>query len=72
MQANGTINETNLNSTTGSHPIVSRQNQPVGVAVNGSNLYWADQLGGTIMEASLNGANPQPVVLGQPKPSGWP
>jgi hypothetical protein len=42
-------------------PIVTGQNNPAGLALNGSNLHWT-QGGGTIMQANLDGSNPQPIA----------
>jgi RHS repeat-associated protein len=71
-QGGGTINETNLNGT-GVTTLVTGQNKPVGVAVDGSHIYWANSDGGsagTIMEANLNGSGVTTLVTGQAFPQG--
>jgi DNA-binding beta-propeller fold protein YncE len=50
--------------------LVTGQDDPSGIAVNGSNIYWADLGSGTIMEANLDGSSPQAIVSGQPEPAG--
>jgi hypothetical protein len=72
----GTIVEANLD---GSNPttIVTGQNSPVGVAVGGNHLYWANEgtaaknyTDGTIVEANLDGTNPVTIADGQANPGG--
>ena len=47
------------------HVIVTDQNSPQGIAVNSSNLYWADSVDGTIWEANLDGTSQHAIVAGQ-------
>jgi hypothetical protein len=70
----GTIVEANLD---GSNPttIVTGQNSPVGVAVGGNHLYWANEgtaaknyTDGTIVEANLDGTNQIPIATGLDSP----
>ena len=41
-----------------------------GVAVNASNLYWADLNQGAIAEANLDGGSPHTIITGQNEPAG--
>ena len=50
---------------------------PIAVAVNASHLYWTtaddgnlDPNSGTIVEANLDGSNPQTIATGQSFPEG--
>jgi Tol biopolymer transport system component len=66
---NGTINEAPL---AGGSPttLVSGLNQPVGVAVDASHIYWTDFMAGTIDEAPLTAGSPTTLVSGLSKPAG--
>jgi hypothetical protein len=59
----GVIMEAGLD---GSNPqtLVTGQDNPYGVVVYGSHIYWADESAGTIMEAGLDGSNPQALITG--------
>jgi hypothetical protein len=50
----------------GSDPqtLVTGQDNPYGVVVYGSHIYWADESAGTIMEAGLDGSNAQALITG--------
>ena len=69
----GTIVEANLDGTN-PMTIVTGQNYPVGVAVGGNHLYWADEgtapnfSDGTIVEANLDGTNPTTIATGLNSP----
>jgi hypothetical protein len=65
----GTISKANLDGT-GAHVIVSGLDDPAGVAVNSTHIYWADFRAGAIMEASLNGTGVKTLVTGQNSPVG--
>ena len=65
----GTINEANLDGTS-PQAIITGQNFPFGVAVDGSHLYWTDEGTGTINEANLDGTSPQAIITGQNRPFG--
>jgi hypothetical protein len=54
----------NLDGTS-PHAIVTGQNGPEGIAVNSSNLYWADAADGTIWEANLDGSSPHIILTSQ-------
>jgi hypothetical protein len=64
-----TIGEANLDGTN-LQTIVYGQSWPVDLALNSSNLYWADGVSGTIDEANLDGTDPHPIVPGQSEPTG--
>jgi Domain of unknown function (DUF5050) len=66
-QGGGTIKETNLDGSN-PHAIVTG-NEPFGLAVDISHIYWADMLTGTINEANLDGSNPHAIVSGQNEPA---
>ena len=53
------------------HAIITGLTEPLGVAVNTSNLYWADTRAGTINEASRDGTGPHAIVTGRPARSVW-
>jgi hypothetical protein len=40
------------------------------VAVDSTHLYWANNSVGTIVEAGLDGSNPQVIATGQSSPIG--
>jgi hypothetical protein len=40
------------------------------MAVDSSHLYWTNQRDGTIVEAGLDGTNPQTIATGQSIPFG--
>ena len=69
----GTIVEANLDGTNPT-TIVTGQNYPIGVAVGGNHLYWADEgtapnfTDGTIVEANLDGTNPTTIATGLNSP----
>ncbi len=65
----GTIMAANLDGT-GVTTLVTGQNSPFGVAVDGSHIYWADTLAGTIMEANLDGTGVTTLVSSQIFPFG--
>ena len=65
----GTIMAANLDGT-GVTTLVTGQNSPFGVAVDGSHIYWADTLAGTIMEANLDGTGVTTLVNSQIFPFG--
>src|SRR6185312_755975 len=44
------------------HAIVTGQDAPFGVAADGSHVYWTNELGGTVSEANLDGADPRSIV----------
>ena len=67
--AGDSIWEANLDGTN-PQVIVTGQQDPAGVAVNTSHLYWTGSGDGTIWEANLDGTNPQAVVTGQNAPAG--
>jgi sugar lactone lactonase YvrE len=64
----GTINEANLDGTN-PQTIITGQDFPFGMAVDGSHLYWTES-NGTINEANLDGTNPQTIITGQDDPAG--
>jgi len=66
-QGGGTNKETNLDGSN-PHAIVTG-NEPFGLAVDISHIYWADMLTGTINEANLDGSNPHAIVSGQNEPA---
>jgi virginiamycin B lyase len=66
-QGGGRINEANLDGSN-PHAIVTG-NEPFGVAVDISHIYWADMLTGTINEANLDGSNSHAIVTGQNEPA---
>jgi hypothetical protein len=59
--AAGTIMEANLDGT-GVTTLVTGQNEPDGVAVDSSHIYWADLGSHTIMEANLDGTGVTTLV----------
>ena len=63
--------EANLDGTS-AHVIASGQAQPLGVAVNASHLYWANQTttAGTVHEANLDGTSAKVIASRQNGPSG--
>ncbi len=69
----GTIVEANLDGTN-PMTIVTGQDYPVGVAVGGNHLYWADEgtapnfSDGTIVEANLDGTSPTTIATGLNSP----
>ncbi len=68
----GTIQEGNPDGT-GVTTIVTGQNDPYGVAVGASHIYWAGDSGpsnGTIMEANLDGTGVTTLVTGLNGPQG--
>src|SRR5712692_6513475 len=68
----GTIQEGNPDGT-GVTTIVTGQNDPYGVAVGASHIYWAGDSGpsnGTIMEANLDGTGVTTLVTGLDHPAG--
>ena len=64
---NEAIWEANLDGSD-PHPIVTGQDNPTGVAADGSHLYWATF--GAIWEANLDGTSPHAIVTGLNYPSG--
>jgi hypothetical protein len=59
----GKVNAAGLD---GSNPqTLATGDNPIGVAVDSSHLYWASSFGNTINEAGLDGSNPQTLVSGQ-------
>ena len=52
------------------HVIVGDLGGAVGVAVDSSHLYWADDPDGTIGQANLNGSGAHTIVSGQDAPFG--
>ena len=70
-QAAGTIMQANLDGSN-AHPFLSGLNGPVGVAVDGSHVYWANLGGGngTINAAPLAGGTATALVTGQSLPVG--
>ena len=66
----GTISEANLDGTNPHTLITVSQENPVGIAVGGSHIYWTN-FGGTINEANLDGTNPRTLVtISQSNPQG--
>lgn len=67
----GAINRTNL-STQGTDTLVSGLPTAVGVAVDGSHLYWSEGINGaTIGRANLDGSSPNPnFITGISEPYG--
>jgi hypothetical protein len=60
---------------TNPHVIVYGQNNPVGMAVDASHLYWANDPDGTINRANPHGSGPHTIIGGQgrrPPRSEWP
>ena len=66
--ASQTISSANLD---GSDPqtLVSGQNGPIGVAVDGSHLYWTNQNDGSVWEANRDGSSPH--VISSAGLAGW-
>lgn len=50
--------------------LASGQSLPCDVAVDLTNVYWADSTGGTVMEVPLSGGAPVTLASGQSKPAG--
>ena len=46
---------------TGVTTLIPNQDQPIGVAVDASHIYWADT---NIFQANLDGTNPHSIVSG--------
>ena len=63
----GTISEANLDGT-GAQSVVKGQNNPTGVAVNASHLYWTGSGDGTVNQANLDGTGQQALVTAQTDP----
>lgn len=65
----GTINEAPLAGGTAT-TLVRGQDEPLGVAVDGSHIYWANEFGGTIDRAPLAGGIATTLLTGQNAPWG--
>jgi hypothetical protein len=48
--------------------LATDQSFPEGIAVNATNVYWANASGGSVMSVHLNGGTPVTVATGQPQP----
>lgn len=67
----GSVMQANLDGT-GVKTLAAHQQEPTGLAVNGSHIYWADSNQGTITEASLNdpAGTARVLISGQDDPQG--
>lgn len=59
-----------VGGTLASRLLVADRHGPWGVAAHGSNLYWANDDGGQIVEAFLDGAESHPIVTNYELPTG--
>ena len=65
----GAIWMANLDGTS-PHAIATGQDDPAGVAVDASHLYWANTDDNAIVEAGLDGSSPRTIVINQDAPFG--
>jgi hypothetical protein len=66
--ANGTVNQAGLNGTS-PHTIVPGQDDPSGIAVGATHIYWP--AGGAMNEANLDGTSPRALELTDPNGVNW-
>jgi Low-density lipoprotein receptor repeat class B len=62
--AGTTIGRADLNGTHPDKSFITGADQPQGVALDGSHIYWANWASGTIGRADLDGTNVQPSFIG--------
>ena len=48
--------------------LANNLNNPMGIAVDGTNVYWVDEGAGTVMSVPLAGGAPKTLASGQNKP----
>ena len=65
----GAIWTANLDGTS-PHAIATGQDDPAGVAVDSSHLYWTSVDDNAVIEAGLDGSNPRTIVINQDAPFG--
>ena len=57
-----------MDGSSGPEVMVSGQNDPYGLAVDGSNLYWTDSQGFTVWRADLDDTDAEAIATDQASP----
>ncbi len=69
---NGSVNKAPIGSTNASTPLSSTEQQPSGIAIYGTNLYWTDRVNpsGTVKSMSIQGGTINTIAKDQGAPYG--